>query len=163
MKSFVFGLSLASAAAAQIVVGMSMVPADNSAASESNSGLSMSMPTATGSGGYGGYAAPSQQTAPPSNSMYGGYAPPSQQTAPPSSSVDFYSIMPYSSYQAGGYKSLDCGYGYKKQSDGSCGQESWVSSGFFDIRNKFINRFAACRQYTNNGCYATTIININNK
>jgi len=145
MKSFVFGLSLVSAAAAQIsVVGMSMVPASSSAASESNPGSSMSMPTPTGSGG-------------------GGYAAPSQQTAPPSSSVNFYTVMPYSSYQAGGYKSLDCGYGYKKQSDGSCGKESWVSTGFYDIRNKFINRFAACRQYTNDGCYATTIININNK
>lgn len=123
MKSFVFGLSLVSAAVAQIsVVGMSMVPVDNSAASESNPGLSMSAPTPTptGNGGYGGYAAPSQQT------------------APPSSSVDFYSIMPYSSYQAGGYKSLDCGYGYSKQSDGSCGQESWVSIGFYDICDKFI-------------------------
>ena len=146
MKSFVFGLSLVSAAVAQIsVVGMSMVPVDNSAPSGSNPGSSMSMPTPTGDGGYGGSAAPSQQT------------------APPSSSVDFYSVMPYSSYQAGGYKSLDCGYGYKKQSDGSCGKESWVSIEFYDIRNKFINRIAACRQYTNNGCYATTIININNK
>jgi len=149
MKSFVFGLSLVSAAAAQIsVIGMSMVPVAN-LPSGSNSGLSAATPaptpTPTGNGGYGGYAAPSQQT------------------APPSSSVDFYSIMPYSSYQAGGYKSLDCGYGYKRQSDGRCGKESWVSSGFNDIPDHLFNRFADCRQFTNEGCYATTIININNK
>jgi hypothetical protein len=36
--------------------------------------------------------------------------------------------MPYTQYQQGGYKSLDCGYGWKKMEDGSCGRESWVRS-----------------------------------
>lgn len=45
--------------------------------------------------------------------------------------------MPYPSFQAGGYKQLDCGYGYAKQGDGSCKPESW---------------------YTDSGCYGTTII-----
>lgn len=53
-------------------------------------------------------------------------APPSQITA--SASYDIYSMMPYSSFQAGGYSSLDCGYGYQKNSDGSCSKMSWVSA-----------------------------------
>ena len=47
-------------------------------------------------------------------------------TAPPASSMDFYSMMPYSSFTAGGYSSLECGYGYQKSSDGSCNPMSWV-------------------------------------
>lgn len=105
MKSILFGLSLASAAVAQIsVMGVSMVPVDSETPA-------MSMPTPTPTDMAAGYG-------------YG--AAPSQQTAAPSSSVDYYSIMPYSSMQAGGYKSMDCGYGWKKQSDGTCGKESWV-------------------------------------
>jgi hypothetical protein len=42
------------------------------------------------------------------------------------SPTNFYNVMPYSAYQSGGYKSLQCGYGYAKQSDGSCSAESWV-------------------------------------
>ena len=41
-------------------------------------------------------------------------------------------MMPYSSFMSGGYKSMNCGYGYTKGSDGSCQQMSWVSSKFFD-------------------------------
>ncbi|KAJ2980261.1 hypothetical protein NUW54_g11029 [Trametes sanguinea] len=46
--------------------------------------------------------------------------------------------MPYSSFMSGGYKSMNCGYGYSKQSDGSCKAMSW---------------------YTTEGCYETIIIN----
>lgn len=99
MKSTILGLSLVSAAAAQISVnGVSMVPAMTA---------------------YNNYAS---ATAAASSS-----APASYATAAPSSS-DFYSVMPYSSYSSGGYKSLACGYGYSKQSDGSCQAESWVCS-----------------------------------
>lgn len=102
MKSVIFGLSAISAAAAQIVNGLSMVPAP------STPSLSQSTPSAS-------IAA---------NNVY---APPSQPTAAPSYS-NFYDYMPYTAYQSGGYKSLDCGYGYSKQSDGSCAPESWVRS-----------------------------------
>jgi len=82
MKSIIFGLSLAGAATAQFVNGMSYV------------------------------AAPTNYA-----------APPSQVTQAPS---DFYQQMPYDAFQSGGYKSLECGYGYYKGSDGSCMTESWV-------------------------------------
>lgn len=101
MKSVIFGLSAVSAAAAQIVNGFSMVSGPSTPV------LSQPTPTAT----VGGAASV--------------YAPPSQPTAAPSYS-NFYDYMPYTAYQSGGYKSLDCGYGYSKQSDGSCSPESWV-------------------------------------
>ena len=96
------GLSFVSAAAAaQIANGVSMVMI--------SAMVSSSNPPATAtSGGYG-------------------YGAPSIQTATPSSPSNFYDYMPYSSYQSGGYKTLECGYGYSKQSDGSCRPESWVS------------------------------------
>lgn len=80
MKSVIFGLSLASAAAAQVAGTVSMVPAA----------------TVT--------------TAPDA-------------VQKPSS---FYDQMSYDSYKSGGYKQLECGYGYYKSSDGHCQQESWV-------------------------------------
>ena len=134
MKSIIFGLSLISAAAAQVVNGVSMVPAQTASGSASTSAVSSdsSAPSASGSSGS---SAPSASSAAPSNAdnsnSGGGYsqyqAPPSQYTQPPSSSsADFYQQMPYSSYQNGGYKSLSCGYGYTKDSDGSCKPESWV-------------------------------------
>ena len=134
MKSIIFGLSLISAAAAQVVNGVSMVPAQTASGSASASAVSSdsSAPSASGSSGS---SAPSASSAAPSNAdnsnSGGGYsqyqAPPSQYTQPPSSSsADFYQQMPYSSYQNGGYKSLSCGYGYTKDSDGSCKPESWV-------------------------------------
>jgi len=137
MKSIIFGLSLISAAAAQVVNGVSMVPAQTASGSASASAVSSdsSAPSASGSSGSSGSSAPSASSAAPSNAdnsnSGGGYsqyqAPPSQYTQPPSSSsADFYQQMPYSSYQNGGYKSLSCGYGYTKDSDGSCKPESWV-------------------------------------
>ena len=98
MKSIIFGLALASAAAAQVANGaVSMVPAT---------------PTPVDNGAAA-YSAP---------------------TAAPSAS-SFYDVMPYDSYMSGGYKSLDCGYGYYKGSDGSCQTESWVRVIFFIMLN----------------------------
>lgn len=111
MKSVIFfGISsLASAAMAQIsVVGVSMVSVDPSADAASADAYGAPTPAPTAYGTDTGAA--------------------SQVTAPPSTSMNFYDMMPYSSYQSGGYKSLDCGYGYSKQSDGSCMPESWVSA-----------------------------------
>ena len=97
MKSIIFGLSLAAAATAQIVNGVSMIPATDAAVATASVSESSS-------------------------------APASEVTAPPTtSSVDFYaSEMPYSKYKEGGYKSLECGYGWKKSEDGSCTKEGWV-------------------------------------
>lgn len=104
MKSIIFGLTLVSAAVAQIVNGVSTVEAPG----------------------------PSATPPPPSDASAQGYAPPvappSEPTAAPSSNGDFYQQMPYESYKNGGYKSLDCGYGYQKSSDGHCQPESWVRS-----------------------------------
>ena len=104
MNSVVIALSLAGAAAAQIVAGpVSMVPASE----------------------VYGTAAP---TAVDNSNQYS--APASQYTQPPATDGG-YSDMPYSSFMSGGYKSMNCGYGYSKQSDGSCKAMSWVS--FFDF------------------------------
>lgn len=72
------------------------------------------------------YSAPAAATpapapySPPSydGSQQAGYQPPAPQY--------YTDAMPYQSMVSGGYKSLDCGYGWKKGSDGSCQQESWV-------------------------------------
>ncbi|KAJ1302518.1 hypothetical protein OPQ81_002836 [Rhizoctonia solani] len=52
-----------------------------------------------------------------------------------------YELMPYASMVSGGYSSMGCGYGYKKDDKGYCQPESWYSFG---------------------GCYETTII-VNHK
>lgn len=67
-------------------------------------------------------------------------APPSQYTPPPAQSSYPYQEMPYSSFTHGGYSQMDCGYGYKKGSDGKCSPESWWGD-----NNSW-------------GCYQTTII-----
>ena len=90
---------------------------------------------AASSGGYNA-AMPAYTDAP--SASYA--APASVYTPPPasSSSYDVYSAMPYSSFMAGGYKSMNCGYGYQKMDDGSCSAMSW---------------------WQTQGCYETIIIN----
>lgn len=108
MKFTLVGLSLVGAVVAQVSVnGMSMVSA------------------ATTDGGYYGSSSPAQATGYASSTSDASYA---QYTPPPSysSSYDIYSEMPYDSMTAGGYSSLDCGYGHTKAYDGSCQAESWV-------------------------------------
>lgn len=130
MRSFLLGLSLASAAVAQIVVDSSVVyvpvsqttPAAASASpSADNNGYASSAPAGSS---YYGSSAPAQYTQASSSSS----APPSQYTPPPSNS---YNPDSYSSFTSYGYKSLDCGYGYSKGQDGSCQQQSWVCHVFF--------------------------------
>lgn len=106
MNTLFVGLSVAGAAAAQVVNGYSMV----SLASD---------------GSYYGSSAPPQVTAYGSVTTDASY---SEYTAPPSQTTDFYSIMPYESMTSGGYSSLECGYGYYKSDNGYCMQESWVST-----------------------------------
>lgn len=111
MKSIVFGLALASVASAQSVLGVSMVTLDTASTSSD----------ASSSSAYYGSAAPAQYTGATSSS---GYVPPSMYTQAPStaSATD----MSYSSFTAGGYSSMNCGYGYAKAYDGSCQMQSWV-------------------------------------
>lgn len=131
MQSLILALGLLSAATignSQVVNGVSMVPAPGSSSgpAPSPSGSPSSSVQNNGGSGYPGsspaYGASPSYTESPSNS-----APPSMYTTPPSySSSNFYDTMPYSSFMGGGYQSLGCGYGYVKQSDGSCSPASWV-------------------------------------
>ena len=116
MSSLLVGLSLAGAAAAQLVNvnGYSMVPINSQAMNAASSS----------SGGYYGSSAPAQATNYATSSAAASDA---QYTSPPSSTYDIYSMMPYESMTAGGYSSLACGYGYSKSSDGSCQSQSWYS------------------------------------
>ena len=106
MNALFFGLTLAGAATAQVVAdGVSMVQFNPN----------------TMAYGAASYPPPQAAYTPPPAATYS--APPSAYTPPP---PDFYSTMPYSSFMSGGYKSLDCGYGYQKGEDGSCNPMSWV-------------------------------------
>jgi len=107
-------LTLASVVSAQVVNGMSTVLALGSSAT----------------------AQPSSWSSTPGTGSYAlSVALPPQYTPAPSSSATFYHQMPYESYKNGGYKSLDCGYGYKKSSDGHCQPESWVI--FFSLTSNW--------------------------
>ena len=107
MQSVILALSFAAAAAAQVVNGgISYVPVEPTAAVASSSGSDYAAPTAA-----------AHTTAAPSE--------------PSPSSI--YDAMPYEAYKDGGYKDLDCGYGYKKGEDGKCAAESWVSPRLFSL------------------------------
>jgi hypothetical protein len=68
-------------------------------------------------------SAPAAYSPPPyDGSQQQGYQPP----APEQQGSHYTDVMPYQSMVSGGYKSLDCGYGWKKGGDGSCQQEPWV-------------------------------------
>jgi hypothetical protein len=161
MISLAFGLTLATYASAQVV---SMIPNPNMAAasgsasasgygyasgSASASSPTSAPPAATSSSGsdYSGYSAsaspnqynqygsssssPAYNQYGSSSSAYNQYtsAAAAQYTPPPQSEA-----MPYESFMSGGYKSMDCGYGYVKGSDGSCmSKESWVRISHLEI------------------------------
>jgi hypothetical protein len=63
--------------------------------------------------------------------------------------------MPYESFKSGGYKSMDCGYGYYKGSDGSCNsKESWVRISHLEILRAMQFMRSNHLQYTTTeGCY----------
>ena len=106
MNTVFVALSLAGAAAAQIVAGsVSMVPA---------SMITTMASAANNNAQYGSSYGSTTDSA--SASMY---------TTPPATDGGS-SMMPYSSFMSGGYSSMNCGYGYSKASDGSCQQMSWV-------------------------------------
>ena len=108
MNSVLIALSLAGAAAAQIVAGpVSMVPSSQIYASPTAQDNHVQQSSAAA------YSSSSSAAA-------------SEYTQPPATDGG-YSNMPYSSFMGGGYKSMNCGYGYQKQSDGSCKAMDWVS------------------------------------
>ena len=109
-STFAVGLIVASSAAAQQIIATGSV-----VSSMLTSMPPMATPDANnyGSGGYN----PS-----PAESAYS-----SEVTEPPSyssSSMDEQAY--YSTFTSEGYKSMDCGYGYSKGSDGKCNAQSWV-------------------------------------
>jgi hypothetical protein len=140
MISFAISLTLASYATAQV---LSMVPNPNLSASSPASSSSSSSSSATdapaaptaypsGSGYSGSSMSPAYNqygnSSPPPYNQYTTAAP-AQYTAPPQSAA-----MPYESFMSGGYKSMSCGYGYNKGSDGSCtSTESWVSTSNLEV------------------------------
>jgi hypothetical protein len=163
MISLTFGLTLATYASAQVVsmipnpnlAGASgsassasasaSYPMSAAAAATSSSGSDSSgystPPSANQYGQYDSSSSPYNQygsSSTPSYNQYGSSSTPSynqytsapaQYTPPPQTEA-----MPYSSFMSGGYKSMDCGYGYTKGSDGSCmSTESWVRTSHLEI------------------------------
>jgi len=125
MISLAVTLTFASFATAQVIsmIPVSDIPGWGSASSSSSD--APPAPTMSPSGyDSSGYAQPPSynqyENSPPPYNQY--TAPPAQYTPPPQTVA-----MPYESFMNGGYKSMDCGYGYKKGYDGNCMQkESWV-------------------------------------
>jgi hypothetical protein len=141
MKSIIFGLAFISAAVAQSVNGASSVPASSEASGSASGSSSQATSTqatssqasSSGSNNYGGGGGSSYGGSPPAyTGSPSSEAAPSQYTPPPPASMSaMYSQQQqyYSSFMSGGYKSMDCGYGYSKDSDGGCSSPmSWVSS-----------------------------------
>lgn len=131
MTSLFITVALAGAAAAQVAIGSSAIPASLAySAAPSNAGNNYAAPSATG------YAPPPAASSADASSS--GYAPPAYSSgttlsAPPSQYTPPPDESYYSSFVAGGYQTMDCGYGYSKASDGSCQSQSWVScTAFFD-------------------------------
>jgi len=130
IRSFVVALSAVSYVAAQIPLGVQMVPNPEMSGSNSDQTPSSSYPPAYSPSHQPSY--PSDSSSSPASDMpvetgtpaYG--APPSQYTPPPAEPSGGYQPMPYSSFTNGGYSQMDCGYGYKKGYDGKCTPESWV-------------------------------------
>ncbi len=119
MNSVIVALTLAGAAAAQIVAGpVTMVPSSQiyATASAGDNHVAASSSSAP----YGGATTQASSSSSAAASYY---------TQPPATDGG-YSDMPYSSFMSGGYKSMNCGYGYSKGSDGSCNPMSWVSFAF---------------------------------
>jgi hypothetical protein len=153
IRSFVVVLSALSYATAQVPLGVQMVPnpeissspapypSDSYPANPSPDGtyLSDSYPTdvyPSNSYPSNSYSSSSSLPVETGSPAYG--APPSQYTPPPAQSSTVYEHLPYSSFVDGGYSQMDCGYGYKKGSDGKCTPEDWWNNSW--------------------GCYQTTVI-----
>ena len=137
MFSLAFGLTLATYASAQVsmIANPDLASSGSASAPSASGSYSMSAaPAATSSSGYGSsgnspnqYNQYSSSSSAPSYNQYTSAAP--QYTPPPQSEA-----MPYESFMNGGYKSMDCGYGYTKGSDGSCmSTQSWVRTSYLEI------------------------------
>jgi hypothetical protein len=126
IRSFFVVLSAVSYVTAQVPLGVQMVPNPEM--------VNSPVPSPSPSNSYQSVSALPLETGSPTLP-----APPSYHTPPPAHSSNVYEKMPYSSFTNGGYSSMDCGYGFKKGSDGKCIPEDWWNSGSW-------------------GCYQTTII-----
>jgi hypothetical protein len=128
MIPLAIGLTLISYATAQSI-SMVPMPSDmgSSSAAPSSSMSGPPAPTMPPSSA-GSSLPPAYNQYSSSGNQYGAYsAPPAQYTAPPQTQD-----MPYSSFMAGGYSTMDCGYGYLKGYDGSCtSMKSWVRNAYF--------------------------------
>jgi hypothetical protein len=124
MKSIFFSLAL---------VGVAIADSSSSAAASSAYSSSSAAPSSSYGASASSYAASSSPSYGSSAPAYTGssssyQAPPSQYTSPPAQSGDGYlNQMPYSTFLQGGYKSLNCGYGYKKDQGQACTPASWVA------------------------------------
>jgi hypothetical protein len=141
--------SYASAAPASGSYPMSAPPAATSSSSSDSSGYSTS-PSPNQYGQYGSSSSPYNQYGSSSSPSYNQYtSAPAQYTPPPQSEA-----MPYESFMSGGYKSMDCGYGYTKGSDGSCmSTQSWVRISHLEISHAIQFMRSNYIQYTTSGCY----------
>jgi hypothetical protein len=110
MKSIIFGLTTFVAAASAQYSGWGEVAASYASPSATASSDCVS------SGGSGCGDASSSASS-------------STMTAAPSSSPAYDSGY-YSSFTQGGYSSMNCGYGYSKDSKGYCQKQSWVCDGY---------------------------------
>lgn len=134
VRSLVVILLAVGYSTAQVPLELSVVPnpmmsgnSDSPPPYPSNSDLSIVMPASSSSyPSYPGSSLTSMLPVETGSPAYG--APPSQSTPPPSESSNPYQQMPYSSFTDGGYSQMDCGYGYKKGSNGKCTPENWVCS-----------------------------------
>lgn len=67
--------------------------------------------------------------------------------------------MPYTWMTSEGYKSVDCGYGYNKDSSQRCAKADWVRRNLPACVYRSLLTFGIpLVQYSFQGCYATTII-----
>ena len=133
----------ASSASASGSYPMSAAPAATSSSGSDSSGYSMSSsPDQYGQYGSSSAAAYNQYGS-SSSASYNQYSSAAAQYTPPPQSE----AMPYSSFMSGGYKSMDCGYGYVKGSDGGCmSTQSWVRISHFEISRAI--QFMRFRSYT---------------
>lgn len=155
MKSIFFAVSLAVAVAAQIKVnGVTTVPGGGSTTSTGSSASSTS-------GAATPASSPTSMSPSPTKASDNTPASMPKPTSEPDYNDDkpskpYWEELPYSTFMSGGYKQLNCGYGYKKNDDGHCKPESWVSG--TQYWRHFFSQPLQWNNQAEGGCYETTII-----
>ncbi len=56
---------------------------------------------------------------------------------PPPEPHGYDSAMPYDDFLSGGYKSLDCGYGYNRDASSRCVEAVWVRTQLHSLLSRF--------------------------